>query len=84
MDVLPLRDVEEARLVGGASILSNFKFHWWSLRLSCGHTVERRIRWTPTEHPDRGWAAQHHGVSLDRLPAAPKRARCEECGPVPR
>lgn len=76
----PLRDVETAQVRGGqASIIASFKSHWWELRLSCGHTVERRIRWLPTANPRRGWAALHHGPSLDRLPPAPKYARCELC-----
>jgi hypothetical protein len=75
----PLRAVVEARLRGGGSIVAPFKSHWWNLRLECGHTVERRIRWKPVPNPRRGWAAQHHGPSLTRLPDPPKRARCEEC-----
>lgn len=75
----PLRSVVEARCVGGASIGGPFKFHWWRLELDCGHTVERRIRWLAEANPRRGWAALHHGPSLDRLPPPPKRARCEEC-----
>lgn len=75
-----LRKVTEARLRGGGSIFApGLKHHWWELRLECGHTVERRIRWRPIPNPRRGWAAQHAGVSLDRLPDAPKRVRCEDC-----
>lgn len=75
----PLREVRQARLRGGGAIFASFKYHWWELELSCGHTVERRIRWLPIKNAPRGWAAQHRGVSLTRLPGAPKRARCEEC-----
>lgn len=58
------------------------KYHWWVLLLACGHEVERRIRWLRPpdgERPRRGWAAQHHGVSLTRLPEPPKYAFCPEC-----
>lgn len=76
----PLRAVSTSLVRGGGSTLSpGMKFHWWELHLECGHVVERRIRWTPVANPNRGWAAQHHGVSLTRLPAAPTRARCEFC-----
>lgn len=75
----PLRAVEKALLRGGGSILSSFKYHWWELRLECGHTVERRIKWSPIPNAPRGWAAQHRGVSLTRLPPEPKKARCEFC-----
>lgn len=76
----PRRKVEQAMVRGGGSIFAPFKFHWWELRLECGHTVERRIRWLPVERPLRGWHAQHRGVSLWRLPPDPQYARCEECG----
>lgn len=75
----PLRNVTQALLRGGGSLLAPFKHHWWELRLECGHVTERRIQWRPTANPRRGWAAQHHGPSLERLPGAPKRARCESC-----
>jgi hypothetical protein len=76
----PLRTVGTAYLRGGGSILGPFKYHWWELHLACGHTVERRIRWARIPNPPRGWAAQHRGVSLDRLPEPPQRARCAQCG----
>ena len=75
----PLRVVDEALLRGGGTVFAPFKFHWWELRLECGHTVERRIRWRQVPNPSRGWAAQHRGVSLDRLPDPPRHARCEDC-----
>lgn len=75
----PLRSVTTPVLRGGGSIFAPFKFHWWELRLECGHVVERRCRWAKVDRPNRGWAAQHHAPSLDRLLDAPARVRCEEC-----
>lgn len=75
----PWRAVVRASVRGGGSILAPIKFHWWALTLDCGHEVERRIRWKPIPNAPKGWAAQHRGVSLDRLPPEPKRARCPEC-----
>jgi hypothetical protein len=76
----PWRKVTKAVARGGGSIFAPIKFHWWYLTLECGHEVERRIRWLPIENAPKGWAALHRGVSLDRLPPDPKRARCSECG----
>jgi hypothetical protein len=73
-----MQPVKVARLRAGGSILmSGIKYHWWVLRLACGHEVERRIRWTPIDNAPRGWSAQHRGVPLTRLPAEPTRARCK-------
>ena len=49
------------------------KHHWWVLELACGHVVERRVRWLPdpSGRPPRGYAAQHQGVPLTRLPDPP-------------
>lgn len=77
-----LRKVTTARVVGGGTIMADFKYHWWNLTLDCGHEVERNIKWLPPadgSRPPRGWAAQHRGVSLTRLPEPPTRARCEFC-----
>lgn len=80
----PMRVATNAHLRGGsASIFAGFKSHWWVLVLSCGHEVERNVRWlAPADgsKPRRGYAAQWHGPSLDRLPEPPKQARCEFCG----
>lgn len=75
----PMREVVKAHMRGGGSIGASFKFHWWVLDLSCGHSVERRVRWKPIPNPPRGFAALWQGVSLTRKPDPPKRARCEEC-----
>lgn len=75
----PLRAVVRAHLRGGGSAFAPFKHHWWELDLECDHVVERRIAWLPVPNPRRGYAAQHHPPSLDRLPPPPKSARCEEC-----
>lgn len=72
-------------LRGGASILSDFKYHWWELQLECGHQVERRVRWlAPTDGrpAERGWGAMWHGPTLDREPPPPQHARCDECPAV--
>lgn len=68
-------------VLGGSSIMNpGLKHHWWQLRLECGHTVERRIRWKRIDRPRRGWAAQHQGPSLSRLPDKdPQYANCELC-----
>ena len=47
---------------------------WWELILSCGHIVDRAVRYTPSTGPYR--AAQRK--SDDMLPA-PTRVRCERC-----
>lgn len=81
----PWRNVVRAALHGGGSINRPFKYHWWVLGLDCGHEVERRVKWLPPpdgSRPARGFAAQHHGVSLTRTPPAPTRARCEECASI--
>lgn len=78
----PKRKVTEAHLRGAGSVFAPFKFHYWLLDLDCGHTVERRIRWLPPEpgaYVRRGWAAQHRGPSLTRLPPDPVTAHCEVC-----
>lgn len=77
----PLRGVRECVLRGASSIFAEpaIKYHFWELHLSCGHIVERRIKWLPIPNAPRGWAAQHKGVSLERLPPEPKSARCEIC-----
>lgn len=80
----PLRLVVKPELHAGGSVLAGWlKHHWWELELDCGHQVERRIRYLPPvdgSRPRRGWAAQHHGPSVSRIPPPPKRARCEWCG----
>lgn len=80
----PLRVVTRATQKAGGTIGGrvSFKYRWWELALTCGHTVERRMRYLPPTDggpPSRGWAALHHGVSSDRVPPAPKQARCEWC-----
>lgn len=75
----PLRSVVNPHLRGGGSIFAPFKYHWWELDLECGHTVERRIRYVKIDDPRRGYAAQHRGPGINRVPAPPKRARCHEC-----
>lgn len=81
MDAAPLRVVKTAMLRGGSSIFAEpaFKYHFWELHLECGHIVERRIKWLRIPNPPRGWQAQHKGVSLERLPPEPSKARCEIC-----
>jgi hypothetical protein len=79
-----MKQVVDARLRGGGSTFAPFKYHWWELDLDCGHTMEKRIRWLPPldgSRPSRGYAAQHRGVSLTRLPPEPKRAKCDVCEP---
>jgi hypothetical protein len=79
--VTPLRKVTKEVLRGGASVFANFHYHWWELTLECGHVAERRCRYRPDGVRRRGYAAQHHAPSLNRLMDAPKRVRCDECQP---
>lgn len=76
-----MRKVTKANLRPWNSIFGPFKSHFWELDLECGHFVERRIRWLPQEGSmrARGYAAMHRSPSMNRLPPAPKRARCEKC-----
>lgn len=48
---------------------------WWELRLDCGHTVERSVRYRP-----RGGRLARRALS-EVLPP-PKRARCHLCPPL--
>lgn len=53
---------------------------WWELRLDCGHTVERPVRYSAER--SRGWRGGARS-GADVLPAV-KWARCEQCPPVSR
>jgi hypothetical protein len=65
-------------LLGPATARRN---RWRELALECGHQVERTVRYGP--HQD-GYAPQRGGTqhrSYDDILPAPKRVRCEKCGP---
>lgn len=77
----PFRAVEGSTVRSGQTIFANFSHSWWELRLECGHTVDRRIRWLPERNGPkvRGFGNLHRPPSRNRLPNPPRRVRCEEC-----
>jgi hypothetical protein len=82
----PLREVTEtSSTVGRGSLLGGDTFRrirMWNLALTCGHTVQRRVRYRPDPRRRRGGSAPVRAMA-DALPA-PVRVRCEECPrPVP-
>lgn len=70
-------DEEEGRggLLGPDTIRRG---RWWTLKLACGHEVERTVRYKPSKNARRG-GTQWHRTWDDVLPH-PKRVRCEHCG----
>lgn len=66
-------------LVGGDTTR---RARWWELRLSCGHEVERTVRYLPAEHAASRGGTQHRS-GADVAPA-PKRVRCEFCPTTPK
>lgn len=75
-----LRTVQKAALRFGRRSLrgpgAGRRTHWWKLRLSCGHVVERRVRYRPLLGHPHTWTRQR--AATDVLPA-PDRARCDQC-----
>jgi hypothetical protein len=49
---------------------------WWELRLVCGHTVERLVKYKVVPGLSRGGKSRRS--ETDIMPA-PRRARCEFC-----
>jgi len=75
----PLRKVVSSELratrsIGGGPFGSRTS-RWWTLTLECGHSVERRAKYTPSGTYAGGIRERS---MLDVLPA-PKSARCEVC-----
>ena len=51
---------------------------WWVIKLVCGHTVERTVRYKPDERYPKGQRYSRHRSTDDVLPP-PTWARCEYC-----
>ena len=79
----PLRDVVSSSMtVGRGSLLGGDTFRrvrMFNLILSCGHLVQRRVRYRQNLRYRQGGSAPVRSRD-DALPA-PRRARCEECKP---
>ncbi len=78
----PLRTVVHSSFdCGTTSIFAGFKGYWYTLTLDCGHTVERtaHAKAPPGKRLPKGYARQHHGVSIDWYLPPPKRVRCARC-----
>lgn len=75
-----LRPVARATLrTGRGSLLgpaTSRRTHWWKLRLSCGHLVERRARYRPLPGHPGSWPRSR---SASDVVPAPRRARCDQC-----
>lgn len=80
MKLYPWRDVvsHEGPREGRGGILgpaTSRRLRWWELTLSCGHEVERNVRYKPIGNPRGGT----QGRSLSDVLPAPKRIRCDSC-----
>jgi hypothetical protein len=76
------------RKVAGASLSSgrgsflgpatSRRARWWTLRLACGHAVERTVRYRQLPPAERQRGGTQHR-SADDILHAPRRVRCEQC-----
>lgn len=73
---LPLREVVSARY--RVTTKKQITSQWWVLRLDCGHTEKRRVRFPP--HGKKGGTVHRNPEHRSKAMASPKRCRCSKCG----
>lgn len=82
----PLRTVVDPGHPRSGRCIGNNRItmQWWELRLECGHTVERPLRFPKqTGRPRRGWQIMHRPRPTSEALPAPKRVRCDSCPALP-
>ena len=77
----PMRTVTESYWRSGRGSLlggdTSRRVRWWELQLECGHTVQRFLRYTKQDRPNRsgGWTSRE----IDDALPPPRHVHCDYC-----